>query len=337
MKRLRRSFFPAICSSLLLLSLTFNLIAQQTPNTAEQLAAARRDVDSVVMDVTVTDKVGNFVDGLDKTAFAIYENNVPQPITVFAQVDEPMSIGIIFDLSGSVTDSKSLKLAHQAVLRFIKLSNSANDYLVIGFADRPLVLIDWTRDSKAVAEQLSRYNFTTKNAKGISLDTEITALYDAFYLGIEKMESGAHSKRAILLITDGQDTKSLYKRSEVRARLKETDVILYSIVISKDDDNNGRNIFFDLDSLNGLRGLSAVSGGAAYFPIGVKEIDAVFDSLAVELRHQYVLGFKPSKDKADGKWHQIKIKMTPPRTAKGKKRSVYARSRESYYAVKNLR
>lgn len=334
MKRLRRSFFTAIFSFLLLLSITFNLpgTAQQPPQTAEQLAAARLDADSVVLNVTVTNEKGDYIAGLGKSAFAIYENKVPQEITVFAHEDEPVSICIIYDLSGSVVESKSLKLAHQAVLRFIEQSNSANDYCVIAFTARPLVLIDWSRNGKAVAEQLSRYYFTRKNAEGISLNT---ALYDSFYLGIEKMRGGAHTKQAILLITDGQDNDSHYTYSEVRARFKETGVLLYSIGISNGGDAPGSSL--GLEGAATLDELSAISGGKAYFPQNAKEINELFDRIAGELRHQYVLGFKPSKDKADGKWHQIKIKVTPPLTASGKKQKVYVRSKESYYAMKNLR
>jgi Ca-activated chloride channel family protein len=193
------------------------------------------------------------------------------------------------------------------------------------------VLIDWTRNGKAVAEQLSRYYFTARNAKGISLNT---ALYDSFYLGIEKMGSGAHPKQAILLITDGQDTDSRYTFSEVRARLKETGVLLYSIGIYGGNDPASS---LGLEGSATLAELSAISGGKAYFPQNAAEMNEFFDRIAAELRHQYVLGFKPSKDKADGKWHQIKIKVTPPLTEKGKKQSVYVRSRESYYAMKKLR
>lgn len=334
MKRLRRVFVrAALLSSLILLASTFKIaiLAQQTPNSSERIARVSHDADSLVLDVTVTDKDGNYMDGLDKSAFALSDNKIPQEITFFAGGDEPASIGVIFDLSGSMIKGNSLAIAHNAVLRFMQLSHPGNDYFVITFATRPLVLVDWTRDSKAAAAKLSRYYFSSKNTSGDSLTT---ALYDSLYLGVEKMREGAHPKQAILLISDGQDSDSRYTFSQVRERLKETGVMVYTIYMSGD---NYPNSALELDGQATLDELSAISGGEAYIPKDRKETDEVFDRIAGELRHQYVLGFKPSKDKADGKWHQIKVKVTPPLTAKGKKQSVFVRYRDGYYSLKHLR
>jgi Ca-activated chloride channel family protein len=336
MNCLRLAFVRATFSSLTLLTFASDLRvnAQQTPQQAEPAAAAatlRPDADSVLLAVTVTDKKGNPVSGLDKSSFAIYENKVPQEITFFEGGDKPVSIGIIFDLSESLAGSKKLRAAHTAALRFIETSNSANDYFVLAFANRPLVLIDWMRDSKAVAETLSRYYFTAKSESKAPLNT---ALYDSCYLGIEKMRSAAHPRQAILLITDGQDNQSRYTFTEVRERLKQTGVLLYTVGISGT---------VDLGSTLGMEGqaamneLSAVSGGKAFFPKSKEEIDWVFDRIVLDLRNQYLLGFKPSKEREDGKWHKIKIKVTPRPKTTGKTPGLDVRSREGYYAFKSLR
>ena len=332
MKRLRRSFVQAIFSPLVLLSvgLNLNLIAQQTPTQAEQIPAARRDEDTVVMDVTVTNSKGDYIDGLDKTAFELYDKKVQQEISFFADRDEPLSIGIIFDLSASMLQGKSLALARDAALRFIELSHGDNDYFVVAFATRPLVMIDWKRGSKAAAAEFNRYYFTPKRTKDMPLNT---ALYDAIFLALEKVRGGAHAKQVILLISDGQDNESRYTFSEVRERLKQTGAMLYSIGIFGNL-NQGSSLGMEAQSV--LDELSAVSGGKAFFPQEGKEITAIFDRIATELRHQYVLGFKPAKDKADGKWHQLRIKVTPPLTATGKKQTLYVRSRTGYYSLKNL-
>jgi Ca-activated chloride channel family protein len=333
-KRLRRAFVPVVffsCLILLLFGFNIAVVAQQTPNQTEQIAIPRPDADSIVMPVTVMDKKGNPIDGLDKNAFAISDNKFPQEITFFESRDEPVSIGIIFDLSGSMTGSKKLRAARAAVLHFMELSHSDNDYFVIAFASRPLVLIDWTHDSKTAAGKLSRYYFTSKNANTTSSNT---ALYDACYLGVEKMASSAtHSRQAILLITDGQDNNSQYTFANVRERLKETGVTFYSVIIVDDDlgSSLGMGAQAEFDEL------SAISGGKAYFPGTVEEINVLFDRIAMELRHQYLLGFNPSKDKADGKWHRIKIKVIPPPIATGHAPTVYVRNREGYYSRKNLR
>jgi Ca-activated chloride channel family protein len=334
MKRLHRSFKLLIFSPLLLLllfgGLNITITAQQAESTAEQMAAARRDEDSLVMNVTVTNDKGDYIDGLDKTAFALFDNKVRQEITAFAGGDEPASIGIIFDLSGSMIHGKALALARSAVLRFIELSHGDNDYFVVAFTTRPLVLFDWTRGSKNAIEKLDRYYFSDRNTKNISLST---ALYDAVYLGVEKVRGGAHAKQVLLLISDGQDNESRYSFTEVRKRLKETGALLYSIGVLGGD-QPGSSLGLEGQAI--LDEFSAVSGGKAYFPQKNKEIAGFFERIAAELRHQYVIGFKPSKEKADGRWHQLKIKVTPLLTATGKKQNLYARSREGYYALKNL-
>jgi Ca-activated chloride channel family protein len=329
MKRLRRLFLQAIFSSLILLPATFNIhvVAQQTANPAEQIAIPRPDADSIVLPVTVIDKKDNYIDGLDKNAFAIYENKVQQELTFVDGGDRPLSIGIIFDLSGSMAGHKQLLAAWKGLLRFIELSHSYNQYFVIAFADRPVLLIDWTEGSKTAAEELSKYDLTAKSHGN-------TALYDACYLGLEKMRGGAHSKQAILLISDGLDNNSQHTFTNLREKLKETSVMLYPIVLSSGADP-GSSLGQEGQAV--MNELSSISGGVAVFPDNEKKIGEFLDRIAVELRHQYLLGFKPSKDKADDKWHKFKIKVTPPPTATGHAPNLVVRSREGYYVPKNLR
>ncbi|HKR02427.1 MAG TPA: VWA domain-containing protein [Pyrinomonadaceae bacterium] len=333
MSSIRRALSrPAFFFCLISLSVGLNpfAVAWQSPGEAAQTAMRRPDADIVLLTITVTDSRGTPVGGLDKSAFTVSENKVPQEISFFNAEDEPVSVGIVFDLSGSLAGSTKLKAARNAVLRFIELSHSANDYFVIAFAARPLVLIDWTRNSRAFAAQLSRFYFTSKSESKASLNT---ALYDSCYLAVEKMNDGAHSRKAILLITDGQDNESRYTFKEVRERLKETGVMLYSMGIVGGDDP-GSSLAMDGQAI--LDELSAVSGGKAFFPNNKKEIDVLFEWIALELRHQYLIGFRPAKGGADGKWHKIKVKVTPPPMAEGKRPSLYVRTREGYYAPRSL-
>jgi Ca-activated chloride channel homolog len=326
MKRLRRLFFMAGFSFLVLLSVAFNLsgLAQQTPNGPEQIT--RPDADSMVLKVTVTDKRGLFVDSLDKTAFALYDNKIQREITSFVAADEPLSVGIILDLSGSLTSggSKKNNAIRNAVLHFIEASRSDNHYFIIPFAAQARLLIDWTRDGKTAAEEFSKYDFSSRHGN--------TALYDACYLAIEKMQTSAHDRRVVLLVTDGQDNNSQYSFKEIRERLKETGVILYSIGIFNED---------QLGSALGTNGqatmeeLSAISGGLAFYPKNAQQVEEVFSRIALELRHQYLIGFKPAKDKADDKLHELKIKVTPPPTPTGEKLKLSARTRMGYYANRN--
>jgi Ca-activated chloride channel family protein len=217
--------------------------------------------------------------------------------------------------------------AWNALLHFIELSHSDNEYFVVAVSSRPALLIDWTRTSKTAAEQLNRYKLTSERHGN-------TALYDACYFSLEKMRGGAHSKQAILLFSDGQDNNSKYTFKDVREQLKETGVLLYSIGITGSNDPGSS---LGMAGQSALDELSAASGGKAFFPNTIEDINVLFDRLAVELRHQYLLGFKPSQDKADGKWHKIKIKVTPPSAANGRAPDVSVRHREGYYATKNPR
>lgn len=332
MKRPGRSFFSLIFSFLLLLQLSaalhLKVFAQQTPDPVRPNSMARPDAGSIVLPVTVTDKKGAPIDGLDKSAFSVYENKVSQPVTYFAGGDEPVSIGVILDLSGSqgANGSKTVNAIRNAVLHFIEQSRSDNQYFIIPFAARVRLLIDWTRDGKTAAEEFSKYNFAPRSGN--------TALYDACYLAVEKMRTGRYRKQVVLLVTDGQDNNSQYTFSEVRERLKDTGVMLYAVGIFGGNDP-GSSLGMEGQSL--LEELSAVSGGRAFFPKGAKEVAEAFDRIALELRHQYLIGFKPTQDKADDKWHQIKIKVTPPLTTAGKKQNLVVRSKEGYYAFKSPR
>lgn len=318
--KLVRAIFPLCLISLFVLS-NVSINAQQSASLSGQTASPQPNADSVVLTVTVTDKNGRVVRGLDKSAFSIYDSKNPQEISFFAAEDEPVSIGILFDLSGSMKRN-ALEIVREALLRFIRLSNSANEYFLIGFSDRPDLLFGWARAGQAF-DELSKLDLTSKKN---------TALYDACYIGIEKMGSSAYRKQVFLLISDGNDNVSKHSFNVVRERLRESQAILYSI-----------NLFSDeLRASLGMEGqavmseLSSITGGMFLFPETKTKAEQAFDQIALELRNQYLIGFKPSAESADGKWHGIKVKVTPSPTALARgvtKLSV--RSRESYRVVKN--
>ena len=153
-----------------------------------------------------------------------------------------------------------------------------------------------------------------------------TALYDACYLGIEKVTRGAYQKKAMLIISDGQDNSSRYNFGEVRRLLKESDVVVYAVGII-----DGR----DSGSPEGMQGqafldeLTSVTGGKAFYPATDVEMDEIFERIALELRHQYSIGYTPKDFQPDGKWHKVKVKVKPPR---GLPR-LTVRNREGYYAT----
>ena len=269
--------------------------------------------DLVTLTVTVTDTYGRFVTGLGKNAFSIVDDKTQQEITFFSDEDAPVSLGVVFDVSGSMSGDKISK-AREALSKFIDTSHARDEYFLIGFNNRAQLLLDHTRDSDALLDKL-----TYVQTKGQ------TALYDATYLGVERVSRGAHPKRAILLISDGQDNSSRYTFTELRRLLKESDVIIYAVgIVDGHDDSQlgytGRAI---------LEELAGVSGGKAFFPSTSAEMNDTFERIALELRTQYSIGFRPTSFANDGKWHKLKIKVQPPR---GFPR-LFVRGREGYFAT----
>jgi Ca-activated chloride channel family protein len=207
-----------------------------------------------------------------------------------------------------------IQRAREALSKFVDTSHARDEYFLIGFNNRAQLLLDHTRDSDALMQKLT---FVQTHGQ--------TALYDACYLGVERVTRGAHPKRAILLISDGQDNSSRYTFTELRRLLKESDVIIYAIgIVSSGDESQlgygGRAI---------LEELAGVSGGKAFFPSTAAEMNDTFERIALELRTQYSIGYRPTTFANDGKWHKLKIKVQPPR---GFPR-LFVRGREGYFAT----
>jgi Ca-activated chloride channel family protein len=276
------------------------------------------NTDLITFTVTVTDTYGRYVSGLGKNAFTVLDEKKPQEITFFSDDDSPVSVGVIFDVSGSMSGDK-VKRARDALSKFIQTSHDSDEYFLIAFNQRAQLLLDKTRDGNAVLDKLTFVQ--TKNN---------TALYDACYLGVEKVQRGTHPKRALLLISDGQDNNSRYTFNELRRLLKESDVVLYGIGILSGGDAGSS---LGMEGQGILDELANVSGGKAFFPRSPAEMDDIFEQIALELRHQYSIGYKPADFNNDGRWHRIKVKVTPPR---GLPR-LFVRSREGYYAITGVR
>lgn len=209
--------------------------------------------------------------------------------------------------------------AQVALSKFIQTSHSSDEYFLIAFNSHAHLLLDKTRDGDAVLDKL-----TFVQTWGH------TALYDAVYLGVEKVRRGTHPKRALIVISDGQDNSSRFTFNNVRRFLKESDVTVYGVGILSGNDASSA---LGMDGQSILDELSYVSGGKALFPRSAAEMDDTFEQIALELRHQYSIGYKPANFTGNGKWRKIKVKVTPPR---GLPR-LFVRSKEGYYAIPGLR
>ena len=274
------------------------------------------NTDLITFNVTVTDIYGRFVSGLSKGAFSVVDEKLPQEITFFSDEDAPVSVGILFDVSGSMSGDK-VRRARDALSHFIQTSHDRDEYFLIGFNSRAQLLMDRTRDGQAVLDKLTFVQ--TKNN---------TALYDACYLGVERVQRGTHPKRALLLISDGQDNNSRYTFGELRRVLKESDVVLYAIGILGGSDVGSA---LGMEGQGVLDELAGVSGGKAFYPRSGAEMDDIFEQIALELRHQYSIGYKPKDFVTNGKWHKIKVSVHAPRGLP----KLFVRTKDGYFAIAN--
>jgi Ca-activated chloride channel family protein len=291
-----------------------------TPQATQQNLSPGEDrvlinTDLTSFNVTVMDQYGRFVTGLPQSAFTILDDKQEQKIIFFSDEDAPVSLGIVFDLTGSMSGDK-VRRAREALEHFFQTSREGDEYFLLTLQNGHANLaLDGTRDSQAVLNKL-----TFVQSRGT------TAFYDACYLGVDKVMHGTHPKRALLVISDGQDNNSRYTFNEVRRLVKESDVIVYAIGIEEERDgtlaSEGQLILDDI---------AAVSGGKAFFPQNSSEMNDIFESIALELRHQYAIGYRTPNFNANGKWHHLKVKVNPPRGLP----HLFVRSRDGYYALTN--
>jgi Ca-activated chloride channel family protein len=286
---------------------------QQTRPDEKSDERIKLDTDLVSLTVTVTDPYNRLVTGLDRQHFEIYEDKVKQSIEFFNDDDVPVSMGIVFDVSGSMKGK--LDRSREALKAFIQTSHGDDDFFLVGFNQRASLVAEFT-DGDTLTNKL-----TLVDPRGQ------TALYDAAYLGVEKVKQGRHNKRSLLLISDGQDNSSRYSYGELRKLLKEAGVQIYCIGIVEMGGGSGGTL--DLQGQAILEEIAQVTGGKAFFPRSAAELEDATTRIALELRHQYSIGYVPTNVRRDGQWHKIKVQVKPPRGLPNLK----VQHKEGYYSV----
>lgn len=263
------------------------------------------EVPTVLVRVTVTDPLNRYVVGLERQHFKVYEDKVEQTITHFSNDKAPISVGIILDTSGSMGDN--ILSARTSVARFLDQGDPADEYFLVGFNERSTLLQDFTSESDSLRNDIS-----IANPKGR------TALFDAIYLGLEKMGQARNDKKALIVITDGEDNTSRYTYGEVKDYVKESDTQIY-VIGERGELGYGRQIINDIVRL---------TGGRAFFPHNFKQLDYFVDLIHTELRNQYVLGYVPLDRNFNGEWRKLQVKLDPPEGLP----KLSVRAREGYYA-----
>ncbi len=278
---------------------------------SEHIRPLKVDVDLVLVPVTITDPMNRLVTGLDKENFQLFEGNSKEEIKTFSSEDAPVSLGVIFDSSGSM--SSKMDRAKDAVMEFFKTANPQDEFFMITFSDEPEMVSDFT---SSVDDIQSKLVFTVPRKR--------TALLDAIYMGLSKMRQAKYPKKALLIISDGGDNHSRYTEGEIKALAKEADVMIYAIGIydryfPTEEERLGPALLGEITEL---------TGGRAFTVENPNDLADVATKIGVELRNQYVLGYRPIKAVRDGKWRKIKVKLLPPKGLPPLR--VYART--GYYA-----
>jgi len=256
----------------------------------------RADVDLVLVPVTITDPMNRLVTGLDRENFNLFEGRDQQDIKTFSSEDAPVSLGVIFDMSGSM--GSKIERAREAVIEFFKTANPQDEFFMITFADKPEEVSDFTSSVEDIQGKLI---YTIPKGR--------TALLDAIYLGVNKMRQAKYPKKSLLIISDGGDNHSRYTEGEIRSMVKEADTLIYAIGIydhwfSTDEERLGPTLLSDVTEL---------TGGRAFTIDNPNDLADVATKIGIELRNQYVLGYRPKNVARDGKWRKIKVKLIPPK------------------------
>jgi Ca-activated chloride channel family protein len=254
------------------------------------------DVSLVLIPVTITDPMNRLVTGLDKENFQIFENKDPQELKSFSSEDAPVSIGVIFDMSGSM--SSKIERAREAVIEFFKTANPQDEFFMIAFADKPEEVSDFTSSVEDIQGKLV---YTVPKGR--------TALLDGIYLGVSKMRQAKYPKKALLIISDGGDNHSRYTEGEIKSTVREADVMIYAIGIydhnmATPEEASGPALLSDI---------TEITGGRAFTIDNPNDLGDVATKIGIELRNQYVLGYRPKNPGHDGKWRKIKVKLIPPK------------------------
>jgi Ca-activated chloride channel homolog len=274
----------------------------------------RADVDLALVNVTVTDPFNRLVTGLDQDNFRVFEDNVEQEIVSFSSEDVPISIGVIFDFSGSM--SNKIDKAREAALEFFKTANPQDEFFLVTFNERAELTSTFTN---SVEDLQSRMMVTAPHGR--------TALLDAIYLGLSQMRGAHNAKRALLILSDGGDNHSRYNENDIKRLVKEADTQLYAVGIFDPLGYRNRTP----EELNGptlLSEITELTGGRVFAVEHLNDLPDIATKIGMELRNQYVLGYKPSNHIHDARWRKIKVKLRPPKGLPPL--SVYAKT--GYYA-----
>ncbi|HEY1760178.1 MAG TPA: VWA domain-containing protein [Bryobacteraceae bacterium] len=278
------------------------------PAAGDDIAVFRAGTQLVDLPVSVLDKNGKPISGIPQSAFKVYENNIEQPIKVFRSEDQPVSIGIIIDNSGSMRDKRARVAA--AALALVKNSNPQDEEFIVDFNDDVYLDQPFTSDIKKLEIALGRIDMQGG-----------TAMRDAISTSIDYMkEKATRDRKVLLVVTDGNDNTSNIDLEPLVRKAQASEVLIYCIGLLSEEDAHDRK-----SAQRALKDLAEASGGQDYYPKDLAEVEKITPEVAHEIRNQYILAYSPTNTALDGTFRQIRVKLTGYGSAT-------VRTRNGYYA-----
>jgi Ca-activated chloride channel family protein len=286
-------------------------IAKANPTTTARTSPSIRvDVNMTLVPVTVMDASGRNVMGLNQENFRVFDDNEQRPIISFGSSEAPISVGLIYDCSRSMTDK--FAVARQAPVQLFQQLNPEDEAFLITVSDRPALRQDFTSDFSQIQNALL---FTHPNGT--------TSLLDGIYMGLQKLRQAHNPRKALIVVSDGGDNNSRYTLRDLSSLAAESDTEIFAICIygnpQTDEEANGPGL---------LSRLSQSSGGINYVIGDVNAMKGTFGRIGVTLHHQYMLGYYPTAGVPSGKYRKIKVQLVVPEGI----RRLRIFSRSGYYA-----
>lgn len=272
----------------------------------------RSDTRLVVLHASVVDKRGKLITNLDRNSFKVFENQQPQEIKIFRREDVPVSLGIIIDDSGSMMTKRSRVEA--AALAMVRESNPQDEVFIVNFNDDAYLDVPFTNDIHKMEQGLARID-----SRGG------TAMRDAINMSLDYERSEAKKdKKVLMVITDGNDNASNITLEKLVQRANQTDTLVYSIGLFTDEEKHEAT-----KARRALNELTNATGGLAFYPKDVSEVQELAVEIARDIRNQYTIAYRPSIQQLDGSYRQIKV------TVEGPGKPV-VRTRSGYYATPDV-
>lgn len=267
----------------------------QAPPASLPAIHLRVDTSLVLVPVHAASAVGTPVTDLTEANFRLYEDSVEQKITYFSKQDAPLSVGLVFDSSGSMTNK--IRKSAKAAAAFFKTANAGDEFFLVEFGERPKLMMPFTRDADEVYRKIVQLRPFGR-----------TSLIDAIHLALVQMKNARNARKALVILSDGGDNRSRLTRGEIKGALVESDVQMYAMGIF-DRDGVAKRTPEEEKGPRLLDELAAQTGGCVYPVDNLNDLESISATLGNALRNEYLLGYTPSNESRDGKYRQVKVNL----------------------------